>query len=817
MMKEEQVHKIVWKKQSRQLAFLRACGLDHPFRKGGPGQVQADVIFYGGAAGGGKSDALLVAAIIACNTFPKIQVGYFRRKYPELEGPGGAIMRSKELLTGYATWNGQHRRWTFRNGAVIQFCHAQKEGDVTNYQCFHPDTEILTEEGFKPVSEVKKGELVATMNPETREMVYMPVIATHEYEYEGDLIVSETEVAFAVTPNHIMWAGTEKRRELRPFRADELPLQPYFPTYAKWKGITPEVFKQIDNKVYTINSRVWARFLGWFISEGSLRNRIYISQVNENGRNEIREILQQMSVSFYENEKGFSFASKPICEELERYGKKAEDKHIPVDVKRWDVEHLELLLDTLVKGTWYRRGERGQFVTLSNKLADDVIEIATKCGYRTSITKKQGNSPDSPYGTKPRYHVSLYKKKGDTTTRNIYRKPYCGKVYCVTVPPYHTVLIRYKGKVMWTGQSQQFDILLIDESTHFTEYMIRYLQTRNRATIDGVKIKGKFYKFKPFMALASNPGKYSHGWHKRMFVDLGPPGTVYDVEVEPGVYMRHLFIPAFLQDNVILEQRDPGYRKRLESQPEEIKRALLEGDWTVFAGQYFKEFRYHLHVIKPFEIPWGWSRFGCMDWGYAAPCALYWNAVDPANNRVITYRELYITEKRPEEIADLYNELSKDDPEIRYVAASPDIWKEKGLMKRTLGGETIAEVMMNKGMPLIKADNRRVMGWTRMRHYLTMAPDGKPYWLIFNTCVNLIRTLPELIHDDKKVEDVDENCEDHGPEAMRYGLMSRPSPIDAMEIYPGGLSDYGPRGSFSREEWDEDDWEDEYDDLPGFY
>ena len=126
------------------------------------------------------------------------------------------------------------------------------------------------------------------MNPETREMVYMPVIATHEYEYEGDLIVSETKVAFAVTPNHIMWAGTEKRRELRPFRADELPLQPYFPTYAKWKGITPEVFKQIDNKVYTINSRVWARFLGWFISEGSLRNRIYISQVNENGRNEIQ-------------------------------------------------------------------------------------------------------------------------------------------------------------------------------------------------------------------------------------------------------------------------------------------------------------------------------------------------------------------------------------------------------------------------------------------------------------------------------------------------------------------------------------------------
>lgn len=496
----EKVHEIPWSKQPRQMTFLRACGLDFPITGGVPRQAQADVIFYGGAAGGGKSDALLIAAIIACNTFPKIQVGYFRRKYPELEGPGGAIMRSKELLTGYAVWNGQNRRWTFRNGAVLQFCHAQKEDDVTNYQ------------------------------------------------------------------------------------------------------------------------------------------------------------------------------------------------------------------------------------------------------------------------------------------------------------------------------SQQFDILLIDESTHFTEYMIRYLQTRNRATIDGAKIGGKFYKFKPFMALASNPGKYSHGWHKRNFVDIGPPGVVYSVEFAPGVFLKHLFIPAFLQDNVVLEQRDPGYRIKLESQPEEIKRALLDGDWSVFAGQYFKSFRYHLHVITPFELPWGWTRFGCMDWGYAAPCALYWNAVDPANGRVITYREVYVTEKRPEEIAEIFNELSKDDPEIRYVAASPDIWKEKGLMKRTLGGETIAEVMINKGMPLTRADNRRVMGWTRMRDYLTIAPDGKPYWLIFNTCVNLIRTLPELIHDDKKVEDVDENCEDHAPEAMRYGLMSRPSPIDAKEIYPGGLPGDRPRGSFSREEWDEDD-EDELgpDDLPGFY
>ncbi len=359
-------------------------------------------------------------------------------------------------------------------------------------------------------------------------------------------------------------------------------------------------------------------------------------------------------------------------------------------------------------------------------------------------------------------------------------------------------------------QSQQFDILLIDESTHFTRYQIRYLITRNRATVDGVI---------PFTALASNPGNVGHGYHKREFVDPGPPGKVHNVEVEPGVFERHLFIPAFLADNQVLETRDPGYRARLERQPEEIRRALLEGDWTVFAGQYFKTFRRHLHVCEPFELPQGWTRFASMDWGYAAPCCILWHAVDPGNRRVYTYREIYVTEMLPEEVAALYHDLSQYDPEIRYVSASPDIWQERGLGKKETGGESIAEIMMNAGMPLMKADNRRVMGWSRMRDYLSIAPDGRPYWIIFDTCTELIRTLPELIHDDKHVEDVSDKCEDHAPEAARYGLMSRPSPIgDDEVIVPGGLPGEGQRKWDFDSEEGLDEYEDEdLSDEPGFF
>lgn len=44
---------IVWKQQARQLVFLRAAGLAHPFEGGGPKTPVAKVIGYGGAAGGG--------------------------------------------------------------------------------------------------------------------------------------------------------------------------------------------------------------------------------------------------------------------------------------------------------------------------------------------------------------------------------------------------------------------------------------------------------------------------------------------------------------------------------------------------------------------------------------------------------------------------------------------------------------------------------------------------------------------------------------------------------------------------------------------
>jgi hypothetical protein len=133
-MAREKTLNIRWKSQPRQMKFLRACGLSHAIEGGEPKKPVAKFIGYGGAAGGGKSDALLVAGIIYCLTYPRAKVGFFRRRFTQLEGSGGAIMRSRELLGGIAKYNEKNHRWTFPNGSILTFCYCDKEGDVQNYQ-----------------------------------------------------------------------------------------------------------------------------------------------------------------------------------------------------------------------------------------------------------------------------------------------------------------------------------------------------------------------------------------------------------------------------------------------------------------------------------------------------------------------------------------------------------------------------------------------------------------------------------------------------------------------------------------------------------
>jgi phage terminase large subunit len=314
-------------------------------------------------------------------------------------------------------------------------------------------------------------------------------------------------------------------------------------------------------------------------------------------------------------------------------------------------------------------------------------------------------------------------------------------------------------------QSLQFDIILPDEATQLTRFIYRYLISRNRATKSGIT---------PFMAMATNPGGPGHQFFKAEFVDCGPPEQVHSVEVEEGVFEDHIFIPAFLADNEILEKRDPMYRKKLESQPEIYRKQLLEGDWDSFAGQYYPEFNRKIHTRPPFEIPKWWKRFRSLDYGLDMT-ACYWWATSTDGKCYIT-RELHQPGLRLSAAAQKIVAMTPKNEKIAYTVASPDLWN-----RRQETGTSGRELMAREGLFLTRAKHDRIAGWRTLREYL--APYEDEFGVltarlqIFDHCTNLIRCLPQLLHDEHNPEDAAENPHNitHGPESIRYGIMSRPS------------------------------------------
>lgn len=306
-------------------------------------------------------------------------------------------------------------------------------------------------------------------------------------------------------------------------------------------------------------------------------------------------------------------------------------------------------------------------------------------------------------------------------------------------------------------QGQEYDVIGLEEATHFTESQMQFIATCNRSTRTD---------FAPRMYYTCNPGGVGHGWVKRLFID-----KEYTNAERAEDYS---FIPALIYDNKVLMDTNPEYITNLQNLPEDMRRAHLEGDWDALMGQFFKEWRRARHVCEPFDIPLHWKRFRAMDWGYNDPCCVLWFAIAP-DGRIYVYDEYYQSGRLANEVADTIREKT-GLVKISYTVASPDMWSKRGAVLKADGGisgESIAELFMKCKVPMRPADNARIIGWQRVRGFLSDAADGIPYIQVFSNCENLIKEMPGLQYDSHDREDAADGS-DHSPEALRYGLMSRP-------------------------------------------
>ena len=361
-------------------------------------------------------------------------------------------------------------------------------------ECYKPDAMILTENGWKTLEEIKEGNIVLTLNPDTKCIEKQKIKRKIEYDYNGDMYhLTGRNIDDIVTPNHGFplydrnnnFKGFKTAEEI--YNTDNLSHY-YIPKQGNWQEVGDEFFilEGIDNpsektsknhpdcvEDKKIPMSTFMKFLGIYLSEGDYRktnNDVNIYQKKEAISEMIEDMLIELDLGYTVNMSKDGKKTFRICDpRLKKYVSELGDcytKYIPINIKNQSKENLRILYDWFVLGDGRIRGDKKNKYALtddifsaSKQLALDLNEIQLKIGYSGNYHVEERNN-DRMIGNrliegkncKP-LHFSLRSlTKGiylDKRFLSIEKEHYNGKVMCVEVPN-HIWYVMSNGKSHWT-------------------------------------------------------------------------------------------------------------------------------------------------------------------------------------------------------------------------------------------------------------------------------------------------------------------------------------------------------------------------------
>ena len=355
-------------------------------------------------------------------------------------------------------------------------------------------------------------------------------------------------------------------------------------------------------------------------------------------------------------------------------------------------------------------------------------------------------------------------------------------------------------KDIYTYQGAEIHVLLMDELTHFTETMYRFL--RNRVRLGAMKAPKGFFRTLPLIFCGSNPGGIGHNWVKRMFVTAAPAMAIVKQPKREGGMMRQ-YIPAKMTDNPTLMENDPDYGDRLEGlgDPALVK-AMKDGDWDIVAGGALDDVWSNKSVIPRCVIPAGWTLERSMDWGSTHPFSVgFWAISNGSSLFTPAGEELMIPAGSMIRIAEWYGckateanvglKLSASEVAEGIVKIEQDLiaggWVYDTFSPGPADGqiyavketdvETIAKKMEDHGVHWVRADKSqgsRINGLELFRQRLKNVKMDKyeePGIYFMDNCTAAINTLPVIPRDKNNSEDVDTHSEDHVYDDCRYMVL----------------------------------------------
>jgi phage terminase large subunit len=314
----------------------------------------------------------------------------------------------------------------------------------------------------------------------------------------------------------------------------------------------------------------------------------------------------------------------------------------------------------------------------------------------------------------------------------------------------------------------EYDVIGIEEATTLTSRKYQDIITCCRTS----KILADGRQWRPRIYSTTNPGGVGHAWYRSKYV----------VPFQQRTETNTRFIPATVNDNSFTNTE---YRDILGSLTGWQRRAWLEGDWDIAAGQFFTTFRREAHVIDDFNINAALEWFAALDYGFTHYTVALLGAKDSDGNIFIVdeHAERFWVPQRHAEAIKAMLQRSRVALERRskYSIGLTRFVAGTDLFAKQSTGTTIAQQYADLGIRLQPAHMDRVNGWAEILKRLG-DPCGKvrPSLFIHRRCSRLIECLPSLQHDPNRPEDVlkvdpDENGigGDDPADALRYLVSTR--------------------------------------------
>jgi nucleoside-diphosphate-sugar epimerase len=333
--------------------------------------------------------------------------------------------------------------------------------------CYSADTDILMRNGWKKFYELTKTDEVLTYNMETKVAEYQKPVAHFVYPYKGKMYVQHNRrLQTCVTPNHKMLVSWDcnhnelERPRLLEAQAIKGKTMAYLLAADLKDGRTEEYFtlpavKAGKRKHSFAQKKIamddWLRFLGWYIAEGHCyesanTGNCTVTLTSYYRKKEAIDVMRAVGLSPVVDKHHIVATSRQLYEYLKQFGK-AHNKYIPKEIMTLSANYLRILLQSLLDGDGDKNEKNSwRYTTVSRQLADDVQEIAIKCGRAASIAiDKQGF-----------YRIYISTTRTAQCNQGMDRSEwidYDGKVYCVEVPN-SIVMVRQNGHAYFSGNSK---------------------------------------------------------------------------------------------------------------------------------------------------------------------------------------------------------------------------------------------------------------------------------------------------------------------------------------------------------------------------